>query len=137
MFTGLYSDLAILDFDDYLIGICFVLFTELCFEIIQAYNYGARVYFIEKSNLQDIAKIVCGFMYIIWAKLDSPWSYSSKYCLCLTVCFSLYQFIELLRAFECFANVVAMVRRSISDMRFFIGVMFFCAYIFSLCLGVL
>lgn len=137
VFTGLYPEDSVEHFDQYFAGLIVLMVMETVSECTQAANFGFWVYFTERSNVQDMSKILFGYLHIIYSKVDSPYSILSKYFLVAKILSSTYQFFEILRVFESFSSVVAMVRRSLLDLRNFLAMMVLCSYVFSLCFAVL
>ena len=78
-----------------------------------------------------------GYFHILYSYYDSPYSKPSIWCIVAKILCSIAQFCDVIRVFDQFRTIVAMVRRTLNDIKYFLSFVLFSAYIFSMCFLVL
>ena len=137
VFPCLYKDVALLDFNSYLIGLIVFHSAELLVEIVQFASLGYNAYLFERSNFQDVVSVMSGFFHIVYSYFDDPFSNPAKWCIIICILSNIMAFSEVIRVFDCFRPIVAMLRRALADMKYFFITILFCCFMLSMCLAVL
>lgn len=118
---------------------CMALFLiyPFCYESTQLRLAGPLDYFGDLANYGDLLNIFGGIAHIVIANRDGSHHFDSRLTLLIAFLASTVKFFMLLRVFSSVAPVVAILRQSIYDLRYFLLILFLISFMIGLTAAVL
>lgn len=135
--SATYIEVLGLDTEEYTIAMGLFLIYPFFYESVQLRLAGFIDYFSDPGNYGDLLNIFGGVTHIVIANREGPHHIDSRLTLLLALLASTYKLLMLLRVFSDMAPVVAILRQSIWDLRYFMLILVVIAFMIGLTAAVL
>jgi hypothetical protein len=137
VYSKSYMKTLVLDTEEYTIAMGAFLIYPLMYESVQLRLAGFADYFGDPYNYADLVNIFGGLSHIIISNSNGPINFPSRITLLVAFLASTFKFFMLLRVFASVAPVVAILRQSIYDLRYFLLILVLIVFIIGLTAAVL